>query len=88
MSDVPIKVCGIPALARVTHFYPGTPANHGTYCRRTANLVDPGHPAEPPEVDFEVLDRKGYPARWLEAKAEAADEDLEAEVLRSLSNER
>lgn len=38
--------------------------------------------AEYPEVDFEVLDRKGYPAPWLERKLDdGIRHDIEAAAL-------
>ena len=46
---------GIPCQIEVTSYYP---AWQGTYWT----------PPEPEEIEFRVLDRKGYPAPWLEAK--------------------
>lgn len=59
-------VAGIPCKVRVTEFVPASPG-----CRR-------GHPDnwtedEPAEVDFEILDRRGRPAPWLERKASDGD---------------
>ena len=55
MKDIPIRVCGIPAMARVTDYTPRSPA---TWWR----------PAEGPDLEWEVRDRRGRPAAWLEAK--------------------
>lgn len=34
---------------------------------------DSCYPAEYPEIDWRILDRKGYPAPWLETKASDAE---------------
>ena len=60
MPDYPVRVNGIPAIARVTRleYQPGI--------GRT--------PAQDPDdfggwvVEYDLLDRRGYRARWLEAK--------------------
>ena len=45
--------------------------------------------AEYPELEWRVLDRKGYPAPWLERKlTEAAAGKIEAELLTELENKR
>lgn len=54
-------IAGIPCKVGVTHFEP----------------YDPGSWHEPPsggEIEFDVYDRKGYPAAWLERKVTEDDE--------------
>ena len=65
-DPVSVRVRGIPATAYVTAYSPGTPARRGLHCGRTGALIDPGEPPEPPEVEYDLRDRRGYPAPWLE----------------------
>lgn len=61
MSEFDTTVCGIPCIVRVLSWEPYTPAKvHGPpeHC----------YPAEGGEGDWEILDRKGRPAPWLEKK--------------------
>lgn len=51
--NIPIRAHGIPAMANVTYFLPYTPATWD-------------EPADGPEVEWELLDRRGRPAKWLE----------------------
>lgn len=55
----PTRVHGIPCQIQVTHFTPGCPA-------KTWGPPENCHEAEPAELDFEVLDRRGRHAAWLE----------------------
>ena len=68
-------VAGIPCLIKY--------AIHGEY--RPAKVDAPPeycYEAEYPEVDFEVLDRRGNPAPWLERKLTSEDRDrIENECL-------
>ncbi|MFT0533977.1 hypothetical protein ACMHYJ_14285 [Castellaniella hirudinis] len=57
---------GIPCQVSVTHY---TPADPG----RITGPVDRCYPPEPAEVEFDVLDRRGRPAPWLERKMGDAD---------------
>jgi len=59
--DIDVRVCGIPAIARVLHYRPYEPAYRRGH-------PDNWEPASPPEIDFEILDRRGRPAPWLERK--------------------
>jgi hypothetical protein len=75
MKDIPIRVCGIPALARVTDYTPRSPA---TWWR----------PAEGPDLEWEVRDRRGRPAAWLEAKLSREDRAvIGVEILQRLEEE-
>ena len=58
------RIAGIPCKCEVTVYYPGSPAVvHGSVAI----------PPEPEEFEFLILDRKGYPAKWLEAKLSEDD---------------
>ena len=56
------RVCGIPCQIEVTYFYGGSPG-------RTSGPVELCYPEEAPEIEYELFDRRGYRAKWLEAKA-------------------
>ena len=75
-------ICGIPCQIRATI--------RGKY--RPARINAPAefcHEAEYPDVDYEVLDRKGYPAPWLAAKiTDIARMDIEAECLTQAEKDR
>lgn len=68
------RIAGIPAIVRVTHYFAGyTCPRHGHPDGWTED--------EPPEIEWDVLDRRGYPAPWLERKLtpeiiEAIDREL------------
>ena len=59
-------VAGIPCQIEVTHFYGGAPA-------KLSGPPERCEPEEPAEADFVVLDRRGYPAAWLERKLTRED---------------
>ena len=67
--DFESHVQGIPCKVRVTYATPYIPESWNG-------------PAEGGDFEFELLDRKGYRAKWLEAKVTEADVDrLEKEYL-------
>lgn len=67
--DFESQVAGIPCKVRVIYHTPYVPASYNG-------------PDEDGEFEFELLDRKGYRAKWLEAKVTEADVDrLEKEYL-------
>jgi hypothetical protein len=79
--DIDVRVCGIPAIARVLHYRPYEPAYRRGH-------PDNWEPASPPEIDFEILDRRGRPARWLERKlTERERERIERELIDYLETE-
>jgi hypothetical protein len=79
--DIDVRVCGIPAIARVLHYRPYEPAYRRGH-------PDNWEPASPPEIDFEILDRRGRPARWLERKlTERERERIERELIEYLEAE-
>lgn len=68
------RIAGIPCTIRLDNV-------HGKY-RQARIYGDPDscYPAEYPEIEFTVCDRKGYPAPWLEKKMSMA-EGMEIESL-------
>jgi len=87
MIEVEIRVQGIPARAEVTHARAGRPAHMGTHDPRTGDLVDPGHPPEGDELDYTILDRRGYRAPWLERLADSDRDAVDAQVWQQLERE-
>ncbi len=69
------RISGIPCQVLITCYYPARPANfRGSPDRWT--------PPEPDEISFQVLDRRGRPAPWLEEKL---TEDDRVRIERELS---
>ena len=62
------KVCGIPCTVVVTLYRKAVPM------RIYGSGMGDCDPPEPEEFEFHLLDRKGYPAQWLEAKLTPVDE--------------
>ena len=54
------KVNGIPCQVKVTHFMPATPM------RVYGPEMEDAEEGEPEEFEFELLDRRGRPATWLD----------------------
>ena len=67
---VEIKVFGIPAQAEITRYIPGLPGKYSGH-------PDTWHPPEGEELEYQLFDRKGYRARWLERKIAGTDEERE-----------
>ena len=63
-----VEVCGIPAQARIVSYTPGR-AGYLT------GPVDKCYPADPAELEYELYDRKGYRAGWLESKIAGTTEE-------------
>lgn len=59
---------GIPCQIKVLHFHPAQPM------RVYGPEFYDADPPEDAELEYEVLDRKGYKANWLEAKITNEDE--------------
>ena len=80
-AQIDIKIQGIPCIAEVTHY---TPADPGCITAAPENCWPP----EPAEIEYEILDRKGYKAAWLERKATQQDHDeIYETILKELENE-
>lgn len=73
-SCCPIRVHGVPCYAKVVSYYEGSP---GIY----RGKPEVREPEEPATVEFIILDRKGYPAPWLEAKLNAEERDELADLI-------
>ncbi len=72
--EIESRISGIPCLIRVTHFE----SVRGSYSYNAASDWDYyGYT----ESEWEVLDRKGYKAAWLERKLSSKDESrIESEI--------
>ena len=60
LHELHTKVCGIPCIVAVTYYEPYLPATRHA-------------PAEGGHIEWEVRDRRGRPAPWLEAKMTPKD---------------
>lgn len=60
------KVAGIPCIIEIIYYSPGT-----NFLIHSQSL----EPNDDPEFEFDVLDRKGYRAAWLERKLTDDDKD-------------
>ena len=65
---VEIKVFGIPAKVKITHYVPGLPGKYSGH-------PDTWYPPEGEEIEYELYDRKGYRAEWLERKIRGTEEE-------------
>lgn len=74
MSNLQTRISGIPCQIEVTSYYPATSMKW----YRNGDCAPP----EDEEIEFRVLDRKGYPASWLERKMDEEDRiRIEKELL-------
>ena len=72
MDEIESTISGIPCIVRVTHYE----SAHGDSI--SDNAAD-YHGSE--DIEFEILDRKGYPAAWLDRKKTGKDVDrIETEI--------
>lgn len=77
--DVSAHVQGIPCLVRVTHYY-RQPAD--------SRADNPDDYYGYTELEYDVLDRKGYPAPWLERKMTEDDvQNIEEKIYEHLSED-
>ena len=73
MSAMHTTISGIPCLVAVTYFYKQPPL--GPNCDSDWDCFGYTH------IDFDVLDRRGRPAPWLERKlTDVERERIEAEI--------
>ena len=62
------KVAGIPCQCQVLYYQAGKPAY-------IEGPPENATEAEPEEFEYEILDRKGRPAMWLQKKITPADDE-------------
>lgn len=74
MQCIEATVQGIPCLIKVTHFSPGSPG-------RYYGPAEACYPAEDPEFNYDILDRRGRPAPWLERKVTDTDRERIGELI-------
>lgn len=67
-AEIEHTVCGIPCIIGVTDYEPYVSA-------QTYGPPENCYPAEGGYGEYELLDRKGYRALWLERKVTAQEED-------------
>lgn len=78
-----VTVEGIPALAVVRYYNPGQNGSGRGEPWSFASISAP----EPEEVEYEIFDRKGYRAHWLENKLNNrhVEDDVTQQVLDALN---
>lgn len=74
IAEIEHRVCGIPCLIGVTDYDSYVPAY-------TNGPVERCYPAEGGTGDYEILDRRGRPAPWLERKMSGKDEEEVQEAI-------
>ena len=78
---IPVRVRGIPMLVYIESYTPPDPGHPGVHDRKTGDLIDPGHPPSPEEIEWTLCDRKGYPARWMERRLDKTNiQDIEDQI--------
>lgn len=78
---IDVTVAGIPAQAAVVGYNPGCDG-----CSTAEFLRGVVYPPEVEEVEFELYDRRGYPAPWLEEKLDdrRVYEDVVQQIIEAL----
>jgi len=81
IAEIESRVAGIPCLIGVSHF----DCVRGSYSYNAASDMDYyGYT----ESEWDVLDRRGRPAAWLERKLTSADRDrIEQEIAEAMTEE-
>ena len=73
------RIAGIPCLVQLTHYSP--------YRDNRRGHIDSWLPDDPEEIEFEVCDRNGRPAPWLERKlTEKETARIEQELLENAND--
>ena len=67
---IQVRVMGIPAQVEITSYLPDHPG-------KQTGHPDTWYPPEGEELEYELYDRKGYRAEWLERKIAGTDEEIE-----------
>lgn len=76
------RVAGIPCIAKVTHYFCQAP-HQGSAHTCDSDMDYHGYT----ECEFDILDRRGRPALWLERKATDDDRQrIEQEITKQLEN--
>lgn len=75
------RVAGIPCQVRVTYYHPGADM------RITGSGFGDCDPPEPEEFEFDLLDRNGARAPWLEEKLTDEDTDRLLNTYKELKDE-
>ena len=78
--EIETNVDGIPCICNVLAYVPARPWKQHTFAGAGTGDCDP---PEDEEFDYEILDRKGYPAPWLERKISSEDEARFIQLLKS-----
>jgi len=81
MTEFESTVCGIPCIIRVTYWESYRPPYLG-------GAPENCYPSEGGEGEWEILDRNGRPAPWLEAKMTDSERvDLDDEVFEYMESQ-
>lgn len=79
--EIETRVAGIPCIAKVTSYFRQAPHRGSAW---TCDSSDDYYGWS--EVEFDILDRRGRPAAWLERKATDADrERIAGEIDKQMS---
>ena len=79
--EIDARIAGIPCKVGVTHFL----AQKGSFSYHAASDYD-YHGFT--EIEYDVLDRKGYKAKWLESKITQDDEsEIESIIIKHFEEE-
>lgn len=82
MTEFESRVCGIPCIVRVLDWEPFVPMYTGGH-------PDNWMPEEGGHGSWEILDRRGRPAPWLERKMTQAEQDrIYSEVFDKMERNR
>ena len=74
IAEIESSICGIPCIIGVTDYEGYVPAY-------TSGPPENCYPSEGGYGDYEILDRKGYRALWLERKITASvEDDIQSEI--------
>lgn len=74
MIEVEVRVCGIPAIARVTTYEPARDNRRGH--------IDDWLPDDPEVIEYEICDRRGRKALWL---AKKITDEVHEEIISAIS---
>jgi hypothetical protein len=81
VTEFESRVCGIPCIIRVKYWEVYIPAQRSGPPERC-------YPEEGGEGDWEILDRKGRPAAWLEKKLTESDRQrIDAEIFNHMEKQ-